>query len=129
MATRLSRRKIATHVADCLLAGESAVIDSLAALIVSDGRQREAELIVRDIEAELAVRGELVVTVEAARPIDSATRAQIEQMFKGKKVHIREEIKPELIGGVRITTPTERLDATLAKKIADLRSKKTGESE
>lgn len=127
MATKLSRRKISSHVAKQILAGDDSVIDGLAALLVESGRQREAELIIKDIESELARRGELVVTVEVARPIGGETRAEIEQMFDGKKVHIREIIRPELIGGVRISTPTKRLDASLARKLADLRAIKIDE--
>lgn len=127
MATKLSRRKISSHVAKQILAGDGSAIDNLAALLVDEGRQREAELIVKDIESELTRHGELVVTVEAARPVDETVRAEIKQMFEGKQVHIREVIRPELIGGVRISTPTSRLDASLARKIADLRAIKIDE--
>ena len=36
----------------------------------------------------------------------------------------REIIRSELIGGVKITTPTQVIDATIAKKLNDLRAKK-----
>ena len=40
------------------------------------------------------------------------------------RVRLREIIRSELIGGVKITTPTQVLDATIAKKLNDLRAKK-----
>ena len=40
------------------------------------------------------------------------------------QVHLREIIRSELIGGVKITTPTQVMDATIAKKLNDLRAKK-----
>ena len=40
------------------------------------------------------------------------------------QVRLREIIRSELIGGVKITTPTQVLDATIAKKLNDLRAKK-----
>ena len=40
------------------------------------------------------------------------------------QVRLREIIRSELIGGVKITTPTQVMDATIAKKLTDLRAKK-----
>lgn len=124
MPTRLSRRKLATHAADRLLAGDNSVIDELAALLISEGRVREADLLKRDIESKLADRGQLVVTVEAARPISGESKRQIEQMFAGKTVHIVEKIRPELIGGFKISTPSQVLDASIATKLMSLRTMK-----
>ena len=124
MAGRLSRRKLAIHAAERLIAGDSAVVDELAALLIDERREREADLLVRDIEDQLAQRGEMVVVVEAARTIDSDTKRQIEQLFPGKNVSIREVIRPELIGGFRLMTPTQLLDISLAKKLTDLRAMK-----
>lgn len=124
MAGRLSRRKLAIHAAERLIAGDSAVVDELAALLIDERREREADLLVRDIEDQLAQRGEMVVVVEAARTIDSDTKRQIEQLFPGKNVSIREVIRPELIGGFRLMTPAQLLDISLAKKLSDLRAMK-----
>ncbi len=40
------------------------------------------------------------------------------------QVRLREIIRSELIGGVKITTPTQVMDATIARKLNDLRAKK-----
>ena len=40
------------------------------------------------------------------------------------QVRLREIIRSELIGGVKITTSTQVMDATIAKKLNDLRAKK-----
>ena len=40
------------------------------------------------------------------------------------QVRLREIIRSELIGGVKITTPTQVMDATIAKKLNNLRAKK-----
>ena len=63
---RTSRRRLAEYVAERLLADDVSVIAELAALIVTERREREIELIVRDIEDSLARRGVLVATVETA---------------------------------------------------------------
>jgi len=129
---RTLRRKLARHVAERLLAGDAAVIDELAALIISERREREIDLLVQDIEAELAERGTVVATVESARALDAATKDEIKNLLSSKtndsnqdvKVLLRESIDQALIGGFRLRTPTATLDATIAKKLNDLRAKK-----
>lgn len=123
-SSRLSRRKLAIYVAGRLLQDDPTIIDELAALLVSERRVREADLIVRDIEEQLSVAGQMILTVETAREIDGTTRRSIEQLFADKTVHIRQIIRPELIGGLKISTPSQFIDASLAKKITDLRMMK-----
>ena len=122
MAGRLSRRALATFVAKELLAGNDQIIDWLAALLIEERREREADLLVRDIESILADSGQMIVRVDTARPLDVATKQEIESMFDQHKVHIKETVRPELIGGVKITTPTQSLDRTIAKKLEMLRT-------
>ena len=78
---RTLRRKLAQHAAERLLAGDAAVIDELAALIVHERREREVDLLVQDIEAELAERGTVVATVESARALDAATKDAIKRLL------------------------------------------------
>ena len=122
MAGRLSRRALATFVAKELLAGNDQIIDWLAALLIEERREREADLLVRDIESILADSGQMIVKVDTARPLDVATKKEIESMFDQHEVHIKETVRPELIGGVKITTPTQSLDRTIAKKLEMLRT-------
>ena len=122
MAGRLSRRALATFVAKELLAGNDQVIDWLAALLIEERREREADLLVRDIESILADSGQMIVQVDTARPLDAATKQEIESMFDQHEVHIKETVRPELIGGVKITTPAQSLDSTIAKKLEMLRT-------
>lgn len=121
---RLPRRQLARYVAEQLAKGNDGIVAELAALLVDEGRQREAEILVRDIEAQLADIGELIVTVEVAHALDADTKQQIGLMFPGKKVQFRQVINPELIGGCRITTPTQMLDASLQKQLIALKTVK-----
>lgn len=159
---RTLRRKLARHVAERLLKGDVTVIDELAALIVHERREREIDLLVQDIEAELAERGTVVATVESARALDAATKDAIKRLLSsnsgmeslasvegrsaarasrkdarsearapetdgsGQSVNVllRESIDQALIGGFKLRTPTATLDATIAKKLNDLRAKK-----
>lgn len=125
---RVSRRALAQYAAERLLAGDAAVIEELAALLVAEGRQRDAALLVRDIEGAMAERGTVVATVESARALDAATRRSIEELLgDAAQIHLRQVVRPELIGGVKITTPTQVMDATIAKKLDTLRAKKSEE--
>ncbi len=175
---RTLRRKLAQHTAERLLAGDAAVIDELAVLIIAERREREIDLLVQDIEAELTAQGTIVATVESATPLDAATKDEIKRLLSSNsgmesltsvegrsaarasrtdarsearvpkadvsdhaaqhvglpdtevpsdriaQVRLREIIRSELIGGVKITTPTQVMDATIAKKLNDLRAKK-----
>ena len=158
---RTLRRKLARHAAERLLKGDVTVIDELAALIVHERREREIDLLVQDIEAELAERGTVVATVESARALDAETKDEIKKLLASNSgvrasrrasgdaraaeqpssdassrvpetdassqninVLLRESIDPTLIGGFKLRTPTATLDATIAKKLNDLRAKK-----
>ena len=159
---RTLRRKLARYAAERLLAGDAAVIDELAALIIAERREREIDLLVQDTEAELAERGTVVATVESARALDAATKDAIKRLLSsnsgmeslasvegrsaarasrkdarsearapeidgsGQSVNVllRESIDQALIGGFKLRTPTATLDATVLKKLNDLRAKK-----
>ena len=128
----VSRKKLAKYAAEQILAGNDAVLEEIAGLLIYEKHEREVDLLVRDIEAELAERGEIVASVESARALDDNTRRKIEQFLttvasdknSKPKVSLRESIDPTLIGGFKLRTPTATLDATVSKKLNDLRAKK-----
>ena len=121
---RTSRRRLAEYVAERLLADDVSVIAELAALIVTERREREIELIVRDIEDSLARRGVLVATVETATQLTDSVRAEIVKLLDASEVKLHEIVAPELIGGVRVRTPGAVLDGTIVQKLHTLKSKK-----
>jgi len=128
----MSRRKLAKYAAEQILAGNDAVLEEIAGFLVYEKHEREVELLARDIEAELAERGTVVATVESARALDLATKDEIKNLLSSKAntgdrnitVLLRESIDQALIGGFKLRTPTATLDATIAKKLNDLRAKK-----
>ena len=54
----VSRRKLAKYAAEQILAGNDAVLEEIAGLLIYEKHEREVDLLVRDIEAELAENGE-----------------------------------------------------------------------
>ncbi len=128
----VSRRKLAKYAAEQIMAGNDTIMEEIASLLVYEKRQREIELLVRDVEAELAEHGEIVASVESARKLDIDIKREIEKYLMSavgannnkSKVTLKESIDPMLIGGFKLRTPTATLDATIAKKLNDLRAKK-----
>ena len=128
----VSRRKLAKYAAEQIMDGNDTIMEEIASLLVYEKRQREIELLVRDVEAELAEHGEIVASVESARKLDVDTKREIEKYLMSavgannnkSKVTLKESIDPTLIGGFKLRTPTATLDATIAKKLNDLRAKK-----
>ncbi len=127
MATTLSRRKLAGNAAARLTSGESkkAVLRELAAYLLDTNRKKEAELIVRDIEAMLADAGTAIGTVISARTLSSDALMAIESFVKSQNtaitnVVLRERIDETLIGGVKLELPGHQLDASVKAKLEQL---------
>ena len=61
---------------------------------------------------------------EQSSPDDSSRVPETDASSQNINVLLRESIDPTLIGGFKLRTPTATLDATIAKKLNDLRAKK-----
>ena len=125
MAGRISRRKLAIHAALQLKEGISSkkVLNELAAFLIESRRTKEIDLIVRDIEQELADRGIVVADITTARPLSDALKNDIKQLVGGKTLQIRETVDETVLGGVRIDTPGKRFDGTIRRKLTALKAK------
>lgn len=127
MGAHISRRQLATYVVDRLNDGDKSVLKELAAYIVEERMTREFDLIVSEIEAELAERGNVVADVTSARALDETSRSELKQFIASetgaKSVEIRENIDAELIGGVVIETPGHYFDGSLASQLNQLKVK------
>ncbi len=124
MANRISRRKIAEYAAERLVAGEKVgrVLKEIAAFLIDTRRTREVELVVRDIESALAERGVVVADVTSAYPLTDALKQDIRKLLGGTQLALRETVDPSVLGGIRLSTPEQRLDATLKRKIQALKA-------
>lgn len=125
MAGRVSRRKLAHYVVNKLESGAPArtILKELAAYLTETRRNREYELIVRDIEDLLAERGTVVADVTSARPLGAIARKDIEKIIGAKDVQLRETVDPDVLGGVRIDMPGSRYDGTIRYKLNALKAK------
>lgn len=122
MAERISRRKLAAYTVDELERGKplDQITRQLAGFLIDERRTREADLLVRSIEDELASRGTVVARVRSARPVNQEMRGAIKRLLQASTLHLDETVDETLIGGVRIEAPGERLDATIKRKILAL---------
>ena len=127
MAGKISRRKLAEHTAKRLANGDptNGVMRELAAYLIESRREKEAELIVRDVENALLAKGTAVATVVSARKLaddaKKALREFISSQYSGvKTVELREKVDSSLIGGVRLELPDRQLDASVKSKLEKL---------
>ncbi len=124
-AARASRRVLARTIAAKLIAEPARAkhwIQALAAYLVENKREHEANLIVTDIERELFEQdGQLVVSVTSARPLTGDVRSHLTKLLtdrlQAKKVFLTESTDAALIGGLIARTPDAELDASIRTKI------------
>jgi F-type H+-transporting ATPase subunit delta len=124
MPGRLSRRKIAQYAAERLVDGGADIVKQVAAMLVAEGRQRELDLIVRDIYDALESKGVVVATVSSAHGLSDQLKQAVQKMVGADRVIIREQINKDLIGGVKIETANKRYDGTVKYKLSELRAQK-----
>lgn len=126
MQGKISRRKLALYVADAFEAKQplATVLTEVAGYLVQSKRTREAELVVRAIEDELAQRGVVIAHVVTARPMAATLEAAIKKLIDAREIHLDSEVDPSVIGGVRVETPGKLLDATIKRKLLALHQAK-----
>ncbi|MGB4762583.1 MAG: F0F1 ATP synthase subunit delta [Candidatus Saccharimonas sp.] len=126
MQGKISRRKLAQHIADELERGtaHAPILQELAAYLVDTKRIREVDLVIRAIEDELAGRGVVLARVTTATELSDQLRRDIEMMIGARQVTIDAIVDPAIVGGIRVETPGQLLDATIQRKLLALRQAK-----
>jgi len=131
---KLARRKIAAHIADQLVAGGDVkrLSEEAVALLVEQGQLAQAELLIRDIEAALAVHEVSVVHVTSAHKLSDGERQQALDMVRREEgtkhaVVSTETIDEDLIGGIVVRTSQSVFDASVRGKLRKLNQLATTE--
>lgn len=121
---RISRRKLASFVADTISHGAPAdeVINQTAAYLIEARQTHDVELLGRDIEEALMVNGIVIADVTAARPLTSESTSAIAALLGAKQLHVRETADASIIGGILVKVSGKRYDATLRHKLNVLKS-------
>jgi ATP synthase F1, delta subunit len=128
MVTKLSRRKIATVVAERLLEGDKTIIKDLAGYLFYTKQTRSINLLIRDIENALLDRGVLVAKVVSAHDLADSVKKQIDAFLLDESgansVQVQYSINKDLIGGIQISTPQAMLDTSIKNKLQRLKAAK-----
>ena len=128
MVTKLSRRKIATVVAERLLEGDKTIIKDLAGYLFYIKQTRSINLLVRDIENALLDRGVLVAKVVSVHDLADSVKKQIDAFLLDESgansVQVQYSIDKDLIGGIQISTPQAILDTSIKNKLQRLKAAK-----
>lgn len=128
MVTKLSRRKIATVVAERLLEGDKTIIKDLAGYLFYTKQTRSINLLVRDIENALLDKGVLVAKVVSAHDLADSVKKQIDAFLLDESgansVQVQYSIDKDLIGGIQISTPQAILDTSIKNKLQQLKAAK-----
>lgn len=123
-----SRRIVTRHVAEQLASGKNRgqVMKQLAAYLVKHKMVGQMEIVVADIERNLAALGTVQASVITARPLTTELRASVEEYVKrvegAKTVVLDESVEPDVLGGVIVETPNKRLDASIATQLKRLKN-------
>lgn len=124
----MTRRALARYAVEALIAGQpiTKVAKHLAAALIEAGREKEAGLLLNDINWELEDRGQLAqAKVTSATPLADQLvkelRAKIKAATKVNNVSIESEVDKSVIGGLKVETATRLWDQTVKRKLADLR--------
>jgi len=111
-------------VADKLAEGLHDYVRNLLNLLCD--RRREGALmalLLHFFELKEEKSGIVRMTVESARPMDDAARQKLEASLSEatkKSVQLEVEVVPELIGGLRLTVGSTRIDGSIKRKYEDL---------
>lgn len=128
MNQKPSRRVIARVITSKLLAEPAQRahwLKVLAAYLETSGRVEEVDFIANDIAHELFVqRGELLVHVKSARPLEDKVRAELKKLLKeltdAQQIELSEDVDKTLLGGVVARTPSAQLDLSVRSKLKKL---------
>lgn len=128
MAQKLSRRNLATYVADHWTEqSHTKVVRQLAAYLVETRRTKELDLIVRDVDYLLSERGVVNARITSAFDLSAETNRAIKQLVKertgAKTVTTHSETNPSLLGGFKVQLPGRELDRTIAHQLTVLRTR------
>ena len=120
----ISRRRVASYLAEGLVSARKQRVDEVAAWLVGAHKTRTAGLIARDVAELLARDGYVTAIVTTARPLSDQAVQQIEHQVKtatgATTVELARQVDPDVIGGLKIELPDAELDATVRTKLTNL---------
>lgn len=123
-----SRRKVAQYYARAIADGKDTkkLVAQLAKFLVDNGRTKEMDTIVADIQYQLGLDGVAIASVTSAHQLDEmAKKAIIELVSKQTGAHdvqLNEQISQDVVGGVKVEVAGSELDTTVARRLKALKT-------
>ncbi|MCA9325626.1 F0F1 ATP synthase subunit delta [Candidatus Saccharibacteria bacterium] len=121
---KFSRVKLAQILSERLNEGKgsSRFATEIAAYLLAEGRTKELDSLLRDMQQDLADNGRLEVTAVTAFPMSakalSDAKSTLKKAFPGaKQVIISERIDPDVIGGVKLELANQQLDVSVRSRL------------
>lgn len=125
---KVSRRALANWAAEQLVDGKSAksVAKHLAAVLQQSAMTNQVEFLMNDIAWQLEQQkalavGKVITANDLSRQLEQALANQIQKATGAKEVVIEKSIDKSVIGGLRIETASNVWDATVARKLSELK--------
>ncbi len=82
---------------------------------------RQPPYLARDVAQVLVSRGYVLARVTTAHPLAQEARAEVTQFIKdatgGREIELETAVDPGMIGGIKIETPGQALDASIRTKL------------
>ena len=116
---KLSRGQLADYI---VTSGDKNAVKQVAAYLVSNGRSKEVDLVIREVETLLNNNGRTVARVQSARKLGADEQRAVIKMLKSQDANIQSieiinEIDPSLLGGVVVRTPEQEVDLSIRGRL------------
>jgi F-type H+-transporting ATPase subunit delta len=125
---KVSRRALAHWASEQIETGQSvsAIAKQVAAVLKETNRTDQVEFLLSDIVWELEQRktltvGKVTVAHDITDQLERALAQQIKEATKAAHVVLEKTIDKSVIGGVRVETASQVWDATVSRRLSDLK--------
>jgi F-type H+-transporting ATPase subunit delta len=118
------RKLLSQAILNMLEDGQStaSVAQETAKFLVSQGRTRELDALMRDVEQMRYQKDDIFeASAVSARSLSSEVEQQIKTLMGAKHVILDTSLDPEVVGGVRVRALDKQLDLSIESKLNTLR--------
>lgn len=118
-----SRTAVAEYLASHLENGRSEAVQNVAAFLAAHKKQHQARYLTTEVARLLAEKNYLYARIITARPLSEDAYDQIEVFLRSQtncsELELELQVDPDVLGGMRVETPTSVMDATTQKWLDD----------
>jgi F0F1-type ATP synthase delta subunit len=124
---KTKRTEIATAIAGLVATtkDQHKLAQAIAAYLVANHQTKDLDTIMRDVMTERAKDGVVEAQLTTAFPLSSGVKQQVETLLKQEypaatQLVYQENVRPEVLSGIKIQTPDKQLDETARGKLDQL---------